>query len=88
MGVRAPHVITGIRLSEHRTAVGYIGKAADGSVIYLEQVLTRSRRRLVTRSIRKYPPRPRRKAFAPASILMPGGGHGTSSPSPKSRRPR
>jgi hypothetical protein len=52
----ATHVVTGIRLSEHRTAVGYISRAFDGSVVYLEQQVVRSRRRLVTRAIRKYPP--------------------------------
>jgi hypothetical protein len=52
----ATHVITGIKLSEHRTAVGYVSKAADGSVVYLEQQVVRSRRRLIIRAIRKYPP--------------------------------
>jgi hypothetical protein len=35
--------------------VGYISKAADGSVVYLEQQVVRRRRRLVTRALRKYP---------------------------------
>jgi hypothetical protein len=60
----AAHVITRIRLPGGRAAVGYISRTADGSVVYLEQQVVRSRRRLVTRAIRKYP-----ASTTPESIL-------------------